>query len=156
MVAKAAAGSEAEAAAADATGDTASGQKTEPTAWKGPSAARKAPALTQKAAAAVHKCAAADKKALSDADPAMGSDVALLAEPNNVAVSDAKLIAAVKAATGASKAIFWGIIATSPSAFSLLTLEDKTTDSTDSKSNLCISSMVCVHKTHIGGLVCPS
>ena len=131
VVAKAAAGSQAESAAADAPGDSASGQKAEP---KGPSAAEKAPAPGQKAAVAVQKApapsqkvAAAARKALPDADTALGPDVAQLAEPDDSNVTEAKPIAAVQAATGASKAILLDVTGTRPSAFSKLMLEDRTT-----------------------------
>ena len=63
-------------------------------------------APSQKAALADQEAAAGDQKAFSDVDTAIGSDVAQLAMPDDICVAEAKPIAAVKAPTGASKAIF--------------------------------------------------
>ncbi len=117
VVAKAAAGSEAEPAGADASGDSASGQQAQPTTQKGPSAA-------QKASAPIQKGAAADQKALCDADSAIGSAVAQLAEPDDNAVTDAKPSSAVKVATGASEVFLLYVTGSSPSASSTVMLEE--------------------------------
>ena len=155
VVAKAAAGNETEAAAADASGASASGQKAEltaqkgpfaaqkalapsqkaylplePTTQQGPSAAQEALAPSQKAALADQEAAAGGQKAFSDADTeAIGSDVAQLAMPDDIShcVAEAQPIAAVKAPTGASKAVFLDVTATSPPVFRMLMLEDGTT-----------------------------
>lgn len=143
-MAKGAAGNQAEAAAADDTGDAAPGQKAEATAQKEPSVAQKAPAPSQKAAAAV-------QKALHIADTVRGSDIAQQAEPDNVNATEAKHIAAA----GASQAISLELFGTSFSAFSILTLEDEKSVKPALKSTRKASSpysrRAFGHKTHIGG-----
>ena len=69
----------------------------------------------QQAALADQEAAAGDQKAFSDADTAIGSDVAQPAEPDYISycVAEAKPIAAVKAPTGASKAVVLDVTDTS-------------------------------------------
>ncbi len=142
VVAKAAAGSEEEPAGADASKVTLHLVKgLRPLPKKGhlvlrklrPQVSRQSPLprrdhlLLRTLRLPSQKAAAANQKALCSADTAIGSAVAQLAEPDDIAVTEAKPIAAVKTLPGASQAVFLDVTGTSPPAFRKLMLEDGTT-----------------------------